>query len=89
MTVDLPYAEEDTIRVKPVDDETIDVLARMKRKIRFDDFGITQYKGEFRTLQCQTRIPVQVCMDKMTVRFEKGILEVRIPRKHEREVPVE
>lgn len=83
ITVDLPYAEENTIKVKPVDDETVDILASMKRKIRFDDFGITHYKGEFRTLQCQTRIPIPVHMDKMKVRFEKGILEVRMPRKHE------
>lgn len=87
VTVDLPYAEESTIRVKPLDKETIDILARMKRKIRFDDFGITHYKGEFETLQCQTRVPVRVSIDEMKVRFEKGILEIRIPRRHERESP--
>jgi HSP20 family molecular chaperone IbpA len=89
VTVDLPYAEENAIRVKPVGRDAIDILAKMKRKIRFDDFGITHYKGEFETLRCQTRIPVRVYMDKMEVRFKKGILEIHLPRKHEHEIPIE
>lgn len=89
VTVDLPYAEENTIQVKPISKDTIEILAKMKRKVRFDDFGITHYKGEFQTLHCQTRIPVPVYMDKMEIRFKKGILEIRLPRKHEYEIPVE
>lgn len=82
VTVDLPYAEENTIRVKPMGRDGIHIIAKMKQKIRFDDFGITHYKGEFQTLKCQTRIPVPVDLDKMEVRFKKGILEIRFPRKH-------
>lgn len=89
VTVDLPYAEENTIRVKPVSRDTIEILAKMKRKVRFDDFGITQYEGEFETLHCQTRVPVPVYMDKMELRFKKGILEIHLPRKHEYEIPIE
>jgi len=89
VTVDLPYAEQNTIQVKPVDRDTIEILAKMKRKIRFDDFGMTHYKGEFQTLHCRTRIPVPVEIDKMEVRFKKGILEIRLPRKHGHEIPIE
>jgi HSP20 family molecular chaperone IbpA len=89
VTVDLPYAEENTIQVKPIGGDTIEILAKMKRKIRFDDFGITHYKGEFETLHCQTSIPVSVYMNKMEVRFKKGILEIHLPRKHEHEIPIE
>jgi HSP20 family molecular chaperone IbpA len=89
VTVDLPYTEENTIQVKPISKDTIEITAEMKRKIRFDDFGITHYEGEFQTFHCQTRIPVPVYMDKMEVRFKKGILEVRLPRKHEYEIPME
>jgi HSP20 family molecular chaperone IbpA len=89
VTVDLPYAEGNTIRVKPISRDTIEILAKMKRKIRFDDFGITQYEGEFETLHCQTRVPVPVYMDKMELRFKKGILEIHLPRKHEYEIPIE
>jgi HSP20 family molecular chaperone IbpA len=89
VTVDLPYAEENAVQVKPVDKNVIQISAKMKRKIRFDDFGITHYKGEFQKLHCQTRIPVPVYMDKMEIRFKKGILAIRLPRKHEYEIPIE
>jgi HSP20 family molecular chaperone IbpA len=89
VTVDLPYTEESTIKVKPLDKNTIEITAKLKRKIRFDDFGITHYKGEFQTFHCSTRIPVPVEMDKMEVRFKKGILEVRLPRKHGYPIPIE
>lgn len=88
VTVDLPYTEENAIRVKPIDKDTIDISAKMKRKISFNDFGIKHYEGEFLTFHCQTRIPVPVHMDKMEVRFKKGILEIRIPRKYEYEIPI-
>lgn len=89
VTVDLPYAEENTIRVKPISRDTIEILAKMKRKVRFDDFGITQYEGEFETLYCQARVPVSVYMDKMELRFKKGILNIHLPRKHEYEISIE
>lgn len=89
VTVDLPYAEENMIEVKPVGDHSIEIVAKMKQKVRFDDFGITHHRGEFQTLHCQTHIPVPVNIDKMEVRFKKGILEIRLPRKHEYRIPIE
>jgi HSP20 family molecular chaperone IbpA len=89
VTADLPYTEEKKTQVKPIDKNTLEISARMKRKIRFEELGITHYKGEFQTLRCQTRIPVPVFMDKMKVRLKKGILEIRLPRKHEYAIPVE
>ena len=89
VTVDLPYAEENAIKVRPISKDTIEILAKMKQKVRIGDFGITHYKGEFQTLHCQTHIPVPVDMDKMEIRFKKGILEIRMPRKHEYEIPIE
>lgn len=89
VTVDLPYTEENMIKVKPLGKNIIEISARMKRKIRFDDFGITHHKGEFQTLHCQARIPVPVDMNKMEIRFKRGILEIRLPRKHEYRIPIE
>ena len=89
VTVDLPLTEENTIQVKPIEKNTLEISAKMKRKVRFEDFGITHHKGEFQTFHCQTRIPVQVHMDKMHFRFKKGILEVHLPRKHEYTIPIE
>ncbi len=86
VTVDLPYTEENTVQVKAVDEDVLEISAKMKRKIRFEEFGIIHYKGEFQTFHCQTRIPVPVQMNKMTEHFRKGILEVHIPRKHTTEI---
>jgi len=88
ITVDLPYTQENTIQVKPLDKSTIEISARMKRKIRFEDFGIIHHKGEFQTLHCRARVPVPVIMEKMETRLKKGILEIRLPRKHEYAIPI-
>jgi len=89
VTVDLPYVKENTIQVKPLDRNTIEISAAMSQKICFDDFGMTHYRGEFQKLQCRTRIPVAVNMSNMKIRFKKGILEIRIPRKQEYTIPIE
>jgi HSP20 family molecular chaperone IbpA len=89
VTADLPLTKENSIQVKPVDKSTIEILASMKRKIRFTDFGITHHKGEFQKLHCHLRVPVPVYMEKMELCFKKGILEIRLPRKHEYKVPIE
>jgi HSP20 family molecular chaperone IbpA len=89
VTVDLPLTEENTIQVKPMENSIIEISARMKRKIRLEDFGITHHKGEFQTFHCQMRIPVRVRLDKMRFRFKKGILEIHLPRNHEHEIPIE
>ena len=89
VTVDLPLTKENSIQVKPVDKSTIEILATMKRKIRFTDFGITHHKGEFQKLHCHLRVPVPVYMNKMGLRFKKGILEIRLPRRHESRIPIE
>lgn len=89
VTVDLPYAEQNTIEVKPIGKDIIEISAKMRRKISFDDFGITHHRGEFQKFYCQTRIPVPVYMNRMEIRFKRGLLEIRFPRKHEYEIPIE
>jgi HSP20 family protein len=84
MTVDLPLTLESSVQVKPLDERTLEISAEMKRKIQFKELGATHRKGEFHKLHCHKRIPVLVDMDKIHVSYKKGILEVHIPRKHER-----
>jgi len=88
VTVDLPFAEESTISVEPVDEDALEVSAKLKRRVCFDDFGMAQFRGEFQELRCLTRIPVPVHMDRMEVRFKRGVLEVRLPRKRGYTIPV-
>jgi HSP20 family molecular chaperone IbpA len=81
VTVDLPYTGKDTVKVKPVGNTSFEVSAKMKRKIRLDDLGVTHCKGEFQKFHCYMHIPVPVNMNRMDVHYKRGILEIRIPRK--------
>ncbi|MCK4424294.1 Hsp20/alpha crystallin family protein [Candidatus Bathyarchaeota archaeon] len=89
VTADLPYAEESKVQVKPLDEDSLEIIAKMRRKVRFADFGITHHAGEFQTFRCQTRIPVPVDMRKMEVHIKKGILEIHLPRKGRYRIPIE
>jgi len=82
VTVDLPFTEKKAVKVKPVGKNSIEISAKMNRKIRIDDLGVTHCKGEFQKFHCYMRIPVPVNMNKMDVYYKKGILEIHLPRKH-------
>ncbi|MFQ6074405.1 MAG: Hsp20/alpha crystallin family protein, partial [Candidatus Bathyarchaeia archaeon] len=69
--------------------DTLEIRAEMKRKIRFDEFGITHREGEFTFFRCQTNIPVPVNMNRIKTEFKQGILEVHLPRKKGYRIKVE
>jgi HSP20 family protein len=81
VTADLPYVQPSTIKVEPVNDDRLEITAEMKRKIKFEELGITHHEGEFSTFSCQTSIPVPVEMTHLTTSFKRGVLEIRLPRK--------
>ena len=81
VTADLPNIEPETIKVEAVSENVIEITAKMKEKLRFADFGICHRDGEFSFLRCQGRLDVAVVVEKMVISCEKGILEVRLPRK--------
>jgi len=89
VTADLPNTEPETVKVEAVGENLLEIAAKMKSKLRFDDFGITHREGEFSSLRCQTRIPVPVDTKRMKISFKRGILEIRIPRKRGYEIKVE
>lgn len=89
VTADLPYTEPKTVRVEAIGEDLIEIEAKMKRKVHFDDFGITHRKGEFSSFLCQTRIPVPIKPEQMKVSLKHGILEIRLPRKKGYEIKVE
>ncbi|MGD0978478.1 MAG: Hsp20 family protein [Candidatus Bathyarchaeia archaeon] len=81
VTVDLPYAKEETVKVKAFDGSSLEILAEMKKKIRLTELGVTHRKGVIQRFHAWIRIPVTVNMDKMKIQHKKGILEIKIPRK--------
>jgi len=89
VTADLPNTNPESVKVKATGEDLIDIRAGMKRKLRFDDFGITHRRGEFSSFRCQVRIPVPVDTKQMQIGFKRGILEIRLPRKKDYAINVE
>jgi HSP20 family molecular chaperone IbpA len=89
VTADLPFSDPDSIKIEPSDERTLEITAKIRRRLCCKDLGIMHQRGEFSTFNCQTRIPVAVDMKRRTEKFKKGILEVRLPRKRGYEIKVE
>ena len=81
VTADLPNIEPETVKVEALDENSIEITAKMKKKVHFADLGIYHRQGEFSFLRCQGRIQVAFDASKMKISCEKGIVEVRFPRK--------
>jgi HSP20 family molecular chaperone IbpA len=81
VTADLPNIEPETVKVEAVDENLIEITAKMKKKVRFADLGIYHRQGEFSFLRCQDRIHVAFDAEKMKISCKGGIVEVRFPRK--------
>ena len=88
VTADLPNTNPESVRVKAVGEDLIEIRAEMRRKLRFDDFGITHRRGEFSFFRCQVRIPVPVDTEQMKIDFKRGVVEARLPRKRSYEIRV-
>lgn len=89
VTADLPNTDPKNIKVEAVSEDSIEIRAKMKRTLRFDDFGITHRRGEFSSFRCQVHIPVLVDTEQMQIDFKRGVLEVRLPRKKGYEIKIE
>lgn len=82
VTVDLPFTRKSTVKVKPAGKNTLEVSAKMSRVVQLKELGVTHSKGEFHKYQSYLHIPVAVDMDKMVVRYKKGLIEIRLRRRH-------
>jgi HSP20 family protein len=82
VTVDLPFTSKSTVKVEPVGNNSLEITAKMKKKIQLNDLGITYCRGEFQKFHSHILIPVSVNMKKMQIQYKKGMLEIHLPRKH-------
>jgi HSP20 family molecular chaperone IbpA len=80
VTVDLPLTEKSAVQVRPTDN-SLEISAKMRRKVHLHELGISYHRGEIQKFHCYIRIPVPVNMNKMSIKYKKGILEVHMPRK--------
>lgn len=88
ITADLPFVQPNSVRVVPINNDRLEITAGMKRKVTSKDLGMAHHKAEFSTFNCQTHIPVPVDMKRMQTSFKRGVLEIRVPRKHVYRIPV-
>jgi len=89
VTADLPRADPESIRISGISDDFIEITAKMKMKVNFEDLGVTHRRGEFTCFSCRVPLPVPVDVSKAKARFRKGILEVVLPRKRGYEIKIE
>lgn len=82
VTVDLPFTSKGTVKVKPIGKNTLEVSAKMNRVVKLHELGVTHCKGEFQKFHSILRIPVAVDTEKMRVNYKKGLVEIRLARKH-------
>jgi HSP20 family molecular chaperone IbpA len=81
VTADMPNIEPETVKVEEVDENLIEITAKMRKKVRFTDLGVYHRQGEFSSLRCQDHIHIAFDAEKMKISYKGGILEVRFPRK--------
>ena len=81
ITVDLPFTNKDAVKVKAVGKSSLEITARMNKTVKFVDLGIVHVKGEFQKYSSYLHVPVPVYMNKMIIKYKKGMLEVHLPRK--------
>mgnify|MGYP000023415451 FL=1 len=89
VTADLPKVDPESIRINGISDDLIEITAKMRVKINFEDLGITHRRGEFSCFSCRVPLPVPVDTSKARARLRRGILEITLPRKRGYEIKVE
>ncbi|HDJ04619.1 Hsp20/alpha crystallin family protein [Candidatus Bathyarchaeota archaeon] len=89
VTADLPYADPKTLKIESVDENLIEITAKMRVKVRFEDFGVSHREGEFSSFHSRIPLPVPVDASRAKASFRRGILEVRLPRRRGYRIRVE
>ena len=89
VTADLPCVDKETIKIDALDEDLIEISAKMKVRLRFEDFGVSYREGEFSCFRCQVPLPVPVDTSRAKATFKRGILVVTLPRKKGYRIKVE
>jgi HSP20 family molecular chaperone IbpA len=80
LTVDLPYADQKSVKLDCPTGDSIELYAETTKKITFADLGVKHRHGEFTAYHAIIRMPVAVDEKRATRKFKRGLLEVHIPR---------
>jgi HSP20 family molecular chaperone IbpA len=80
ITVDLPLVDDKQVKVQVHGVDTVEVYARTRRTVRFDDLGIKHRSGEFTCYHTMMELPEPVDATKVIHCLKRGILEIRLPK---------
>jgi HSP20 family protein len=78
--IDLPYVEKEAIQLR-VDENSIDLSAKLRQPIKYDRWGTTQRECEFNKLYTTIPLPTEVDPDRAKAKLRDGILTVELPKK--------
>ncbi|MHA1607718.1 MAG: Hsp20/alpha crystallin family protein [Candidatus Freyarchaeota archaeon] len=81
VTADLPYVEgKENIKLNATED-TLEILAEMKKDVRFEKWGTIQREATFRKYHKIIRLPEKVVPEEARATFKNGVLQVILPKK--------
>jgi HSP20 family molecular chaperone IbpA len=80
LTVDLPYVNQEHVKLTCPTDDSLEVYAETTRKITFRELGAKHRRGEFTCYRAMVRMPVPVDEKRISRSFKRGVLEIHIPR---------
>jgi len=80
ITLDVPFVDQKQVRVQIHGKDVLEVYAKTKRTVRFDDLGIKHRSGEFTCYRALVNLPGPVDGARATHRLKRGILEIRLPK---------
>lgn len=80
ITLDLPLVDHKQVRVRVHGEDMVEVYAKTRRTVRFDDLGIRHRRGEFTCYHTLMDLPEPVDGAKAIHNMKRGILEIRLPK---------
>ncbi|MEM1538039.1 MAG: Hsp20/alpha crystallin family protein [Candidatus Nezhaarchaeales archaeon] len=80
VTIDLPFvASKDDVKAN-VTEDTLEVIAELKRAIRWERWGASQRRFEFKTFRRLIRLPDKVNPNEAKASFKAGVLRITLPK---------
>ena len=85
VTADLPFVRDRKDLEVNCTENSVEIKATMCKPVSFRRWGTVQRDTDFYCYRKVIPLPFEVDPDKATARFKDGILEVRIPKKSQRQ----
>ena len=81
VTADMPLADPSTIRIRGLSQNVLEIAARLKRVVRYEELGASHRRGCLTCFYARVKLPVSVALEHMEWKFKNGYLVLRVPRR--------